>query len=157
MRQETINIYQFEELSDKAKEKAIQWFLQGKMYCFIDESLYSIEAFCEQYGVKLKDYEVDSWRYSFKTDVTNDSFRGLKLSDVKRDATLTGYCTDYTLAETFYDTFQETGDAKQAFNDALDKAFHGIQKEMEYQESAEYATEMIIANEYEFTADGSIY
>ena len=157
MRQETINIYQFEELSDKAKEKAVQWFSQGNAYFFIEDSLDSIETFCKAFGVKLKDYEVDSWRYSFKTDATNDSFRGLKLSDVKRDATLTGYYTDYTLSETFYDTFKATGDAKQAFNDALDKAFYEIQKEMEYQDSTEYAIQMIVANEYEFTADGSIY
>ena len=34
---------------------------------------------------------------------------------------------------------------------------NAIQQEMEQQESAEYATEMIIANEYEFTVDGGIY
>ena len=157
MRQETINIYNFAELSDGAKEKAIQWFLQGNEYFFIEESLDSIKAFCKQFGVTLKDYDVDSWRYFFRTDVLNANFRGLKLSDIKRDATLTGYYIDYTLSAAFYDAFQATGDAKHAFHTAIDTAFHEIQKEMQYQESAEYATEAIIANEYEFTADGSIY
>lgn len=158
MRQETINIYRFEELSDEAKGKAREWYRNGNDYFWVSESMKSIETFCNQFNVKLVDYSIDPYAYSYiKTDVNQETFRGVKLSDVGREAMPTGYYMDNILFHTFYDTFKATGDAKGAFIEALAVAGKAIQDDMEYQNTDEYIDGTIIANEYEFTANGNIY
>ena len=76
MRQQIIDIYTFDELTDEAKEKARAWF-RGVSYAWCDESADSIKHFCDCFHIKLKDYEIDSTRFDFVADVTNDAFRGL--------------------------------------------------------------------------------
>ena len=152
MRTETVtyNLYTFEELSDKAKEKARDWWREGSDYGWHDESRASIKTFCEHFGVKLTDWSIGAYcPYHYKTDATNENFRGLKLKDFDRDHMPTGYCLDYALWATFYDTFKKTGDAKAAFFEGLDKGFEDWRSDIEYQLSDEAAEENIQANRSE--------
>jgi hypothetical protein len=52
--------------------------------------------------------------------------------------------------------FTKTGDAFYAYQQAIESALADIASDVEYQYSAEALTEMIEANEYEFTEDGKI-
>jgi hypothetical protein len=155
MKTATVNIYKFEELSDDAKEKARQWWRTDLDYPWHDESLASIKTFCEFFGVKLTDWSIGAFTYyNYKTDATNENFRGLKLKNFNRDNMPTGYCLDCDLWMTFYDEFKRTGDAKYAFIAALDAAFKAWRKDIEYQYSDEATDESIIMNEYEFFENG---
>lgn len=148
-------VYKFEELSDSAKDNARSWFREGNDYPWWDDSLKSIKAFCNKFGVNIKDCQVGMWGHSFiDTDVENHHFRGRKLKDFDRHQTPTGYCLDCTLWETFHDTWKETGDPLRAFNEAVNVAVQDIVKDMEYQDSDEAVDEMLIVNEYEFDVDG---
>lgn len=155
MRTETINIYTFDELSDAAKEKARDWYKDGMEYFWMDESLESIKAFCDGYGVTIKDYSIGPFERSWMTtDAENANFRGVKLRDVPRDDMPTGYFLDCALWQTFHDEFKRTGDALRAFNEAIDAAVAEIVADMEYQYTDESVDENILINEYEFLKNG---
>ena len=148
-------VYKFEELSDSAKDNARSWFREGNDYPWWDDSLKSIKAFCNKFGVKIKDCQVGMWGHSFiDTDAENYHFRGRKLSEFKRDRIDTDYCLDCTLWVTFLDTWKETGDPLNAFTEAIHVAVRDIVKDMEYQNSDEVVDEMLEVNGYEFDVDG---
>ena len=159
MRTEKINVYTFDELNDAAKEKARQWYREtADDYFWLDEGLNSIKAFCDLYGVGIKDYSFTLWGHSYlDTDANNQHFRGLKLKAVDREAMPTGYCMDCSLFYTFYDEFKRTGDALAAFNAAIDLTVRNIVEDWESSLEDEAVDETIEANEYEFTEGGKFY
>lgn len=159
MRQETINIYTFDELSDHAKDKAREWFKGASDYWGVDDGIDSIKAFCNHYGVKVTDYELSTCSYSYiDTDIENRHLRGVTLKQVEKEKDLmpTGYCVDCDLFITMYESMRDNGgNALQAFKDAVEAGKKSIISDMEYQESDEYADETIEANGYEFLENGA--
>lgn len=149
-------IYKYSELEGSAKQSAREWFSQDG-YTWIDEGIDSIKAFCDHFGVTLKDYSISPYSYSYiKTSAENSHFRGLTLSQVEKNRSLelTGYCLDYDLLETMHDVMKSTGNALLAFNEAIEAGLKGIISEMEYQDSDEYIEEMMDINDYEFDQQG---
>ena len=158
MRTATIKLYKFNELSDDAKEIAREWYKTDLEYPWFDESLNSIKAFCDHFGVSVKNWSIGAFCPSYlTTDATNSNFRGVKLKSIDREQMPTGYCLDCDLWFTFYDEFKRTGDAFYSFNEALDVAAKEMQKEWEYQYSDDAIDEFLTINEYEFTENGRIY
>ena len=155
MRNETITLYQFHELSEKAKEKARDWYREGDIYHWHDEDRASIEAFCDAFNARLSDWSVGAFMpYHYRVDASNDNFRGRRLREFNRDHMPTGYCLDCALWATFYDEFKKTGDAKGAFYAALDAGFKAWRDDIEYAYSDAAVDESIELNEYEFEQDG---
>lgn len=158
MRQETINIYQYDELSNPAKEKAREW-VKSFEYFGVDDGVQSVEAFCRHYGVMLTDYSLSPYSYSdINTNAEAKHFRGVTLKQVEKvkDLMPTGYCIDCDLFITMYESMRDNGgNALQAFNSAIEAGKRAIISDMEYQDSDEYAEEMIQANEYEFLENGA--
>jgi hypothetical protein len=152
-----VGIYSFEELEDEAKERAREWYRNGLEYPWFSESIDSIRAFAKHFGVSLMDWEIGGGRNYIKTDATNANFRGVRLDSINRDHMPTGYCLDADLWEAFYDEFKKTGDAKHAFEQALEAALCAVQRDIEYQYSNEAVDESLRFNEYEFNSDGSIF
>lgn len=150
-----VNLYQFDELTDEAKEKARDWWRDGDCFAWGRESEQSIYAFVNAFSVKLKHYEVDAFFYEYSTDANNEHFRGRKLTDFKRDYMPTGYILDAYLWEAFFDTFKATGDAKAAFDAGLDAGFKAWRDDMAWQLSDEAVDECLIVNQYDFMEDGS--
>lgn len=153
----TINVYQFNELSEEAKEKAVQQYRSsGFEYAWQDESRDSLKAFCDLFNVKVTDYSIGTWGHSYiKTDAENNHFRGWNKAKVAAiPEFLTGYCLDCAFIETFQDQFEKTGDALYSFNEAIDAGLSDWIKDLEYQESDEYITEHLIANDYQFLENG---
>lgn len=159
MREHTINLYQYHELSEQAQEKARQWYIDSSPECFWwNEAWYALTEFCKEYGVTVTDYSVCPFNGGYViTNATNQNFRGLKLKAVDRDAMPTGYCLDLTLRYAFYDSFERTGDALQAFNDALDAWVLDLAQDWEAQYEEANVIESIEANAFEFLQDGSKY
>lgn len=158
MRIETIQIFKFNELTDTAKKRARDWWKEGADFAWSDESRQSIQAFCTEFGVHLKDWSVGPYSpFHYSTDAENRHFRNRKLREFKRDAMPTGYCLDCELWQTFCDEFKRTGDAKSAFDSALWAAFKAWRDDMEYQLSDECVDELLEINGYEFTEAGTIH
>lgn len=155
MRIKQTEVFQFSELSDRAKGRARDWWRGVADYDGTDE-LDSINKFCDEFGVKLTDYSVSPWASpEYKTNADNSHFRGRKLREFSRDAMPTGYCLDCDLYQTFYDEFKRTGDAKYAFDRALRAGFLAWRNDMESQNEDEYIDDCLIANEYEFDSEGN--
>lgn len=155
----TVKVYRFEELSDDAKEIARDWWRNGMEFSWGDESLDSIRAFCAQFGIRLRNWNIGPFcpvDYEL-SEYDNSNFRGMKLRDFERECYPTGYCLDATLSIEFYDTFKKTGDAKRAFESAIHAGFIAWRDDMEYQTEPEHIDDCLIANDYEFTEDGSIW
>jgi len=150
-------LYTFEELpTEKAKETARDWWRYKREFAWSDESLESIKAFCAQFNVKLERWSIGAY-YPIDyhlSEYGNDNFRGLRLSQFERESYPTGYCLDADLSITFFDTFKKTGDAKYAFESAIDAGFKAWRDDLEWQLSDEHVDDMLIANEYEFTETG---
>ena len=156
MKTETITVLTFDELSDDGKERAIADYRHGGHgYFGIDDGIASLKAFAEHFGVKIKDYSLGTCSYSYvEHDAENRHFRGQRLAEFNRDNMPTGYYLDCDLWLTFYDVFKASGDAKAAFEAAIDKWVRGIVADMEYQESDEYIGEHLSINDYEFLESG---
>lgn len=151
-------VYNFDELTDSAKEKARQWWRQsGYDPAWCDESRESIEVFCAQFGIRLRDLSICTYRgvsYRF-SEFDNGHFRGKRLRDFTRENYPTGYCLDADLSVAFFDTFKATGDAKRAFLTAVQAGFAAWLVDLEWQESDEHIDDLLTANGFEFDEKGA--
>lgn len=151
-------VFKFDELTEKAKKRAREWWRgDGMSLAWMDESLDSITAFCEHFSINLRAWSVDSWAYDFTVRTGNENFRGKKLRHFDRYHMPTGFYLDGVLWETFFDMFKKTGDAKLAFEHGLDAGFKAWRDDIASQYEDEYIDDLLIANEYEFTADGELW
>jgi hypothetical protein len=160
MRIETLSIYKFDELSERAKERARERGRQlvGDHEAWSTESLESVKAFCKAFGVKLTEWSVGAYSpIEFSTNVENRHFRARKLRDFNREKMPTGYCLDCDLWITFYDEFKKTGDAKTAFNDALYAGFKAWRDDLEGQLEDDHIDEWLTVNEFEFYENGNLH
>ncbi|NDB68930.1 MAG: hypothetical protein EB015_13165 [Methylocystaceae bacterium] len=156
MRQELINVYKFEELSEKTQEKILNNWRQNSCEDYSDE-LSSIQAYCDFFNVKLINYEIGGYRpLYYKTNANNENFRGRKLKDFNPDYMPTGLYIDCDLWGSFYKHFEKTGDCKGAFDHGLWAGFKALETEIEERDSDEYIKNCIEINEYEFYDDGSM-
>ena len=153
-----IVIYSFDELSDDAKHKALEIHRQNMFFDWWDESRESVITFCDFFGVKLLNYQVGPYEpINFNTDASNGNFRGLKLKNINPEYMPTGYCLDNDLWMTFYEEFKRTGNAKEAFNDALYAGFKAWRADLEDQLSDDYIADFFDANGFQFTAEGNFW
>jgi len=72
METKTINVYEFDELSDQAKEYAISNYKDGNdEYFWMDEWSASLKEFAREFGIK-HDYAVSPYSYSYCTMKENN-------------------------------------------------------------------------------------
>ena len=157
MRTITKQVFFLSELSDRARERALET-MRGwsDIYGWSADSLQSIRAFCDHFGVTLKNHSVGPWSpIEYGTDATNSNFRGVKLRDIDPENMPTGYCLDCTLWETMHAEFKRTGDALHAFDHALNTGFCEWRRDWEDAYSDEQLLESAEANGHEFNEDGT--
>ena len=72
---------------------------------------------------------------------------------------LTGYCLDNDILDPIYNFIKKPDEStlEDLLYDCLQSWVFACRNDYEYQQSDEYITEEILANEYEFTADGEMY
>jgi hypothetical protein len=151
-------VYSFDELSDKAKEKARDQHRANSDFLWSDECADSIKTFCQHFGIKLIYWDVAPYSSpDYSAEYFNSHFRGLKLRDFKRDHMPTGYYLDCDLWMTFYDEFKRTSSAKKAFDKALYAGFIAFRNDLEAQLSDEYIDEHLTINEYQYTETGKLF
>lgn len=162
MKTHTITTYSFQELSDDIREQVIKRELDDMDYTYyeheIDEGFESIKFFCEYFNIEIDKAHIDVYGPCYvHTNATPSNFRGVKLKSIPRDYMPTGYYVDWYLWEVFYDRFKESGNAFEAFLNAIESATDAIKRSCEdyYQEDSIIAR--IDANEYEFLEDGTIF
>ena len=152
-----INVFSFDELDDRAKEKAREWYRVSSDYPWFDDAKQILTAFCDHFGVTVKDYSLGDSSGYVTTNATNENFRGVKLSEQDRDKMPTGLWLDCELFCHFYHEFSRTGDAKGAFDDALHNFVRAVARDVEYYYSDESIQENMETNMWTFTAEGKYY
>ncbi|MGD9724895.1 MAG: hypothetical protein AB7V39_00605 [Nitrospiraceae bacterium] len=159
MREITVKLYQFDELTDHAKEKARDWYREGGYDYEWWESVYE-----DAKTIGLEITEFDQYYYAKGRFTTYaEDVAGLILKEHGKT------CETYKTAAAYLKaraTLSKNRSMDQELEDLLaekDKEFlyallqdYGtmLRKEIVYLESDESVDENIRANEYEFTEDG---
>jgi len=152
-----LQIFQFSELDEQAKQNAREWFRSTSDFPWFGEYQDCLKAFCDHFRVSLRDWSLGDNQGYVKTDAEQRHFRGIKLSEQDRYAMPTGLWIDAELFAHFYDEFKRTGDAKGAFDDALHNFVMAVARDVEYYHSDESIDETMDANMWTFTAEGKFY
>lgn len=159
MREVTITLYHISELGEEAKARAIEHYRNTNCdYAWLRESLASINAFCDHFGVKLDAQSVCAHAPArYATSATSADFRGVKYDPALDSYMPTGYMLDGDLWRTYTAVFKATGSAFRAFHAGLTAGFKAWQADLAHQDSDEYIAEELDAQGREFYEDGKEY
>lgn len=161
-RQKTITLYKYNELSDAAKEKARQWFLEGTY----DDAQFAFDDMKED--AKNIGLELTAWEYG---RYARGRFIGGALECAEavlkeHGETCETYKTAKEHAAKLRQFSEDDADETSCEYDALKEAESEflralledyrvmLDKEMDHRQSEEYIAETIEANEYEFYENG---
>lgn len=175
----TTTVYKYDELDDKAKAKARDWYRScGDCYHWGEESLASLKAFAEWFGLKIRDYSLGGsdnrhnhvkWGFDRSDDwMCLEDLRLWKylnnnphhLPKLDGSCPFTGYCMDESLLDPIRKFMKRPtiNNAGTSWIDILkqcvDKFVVDYCSEVDYAYSDEAIAENIEANEYEFTKEG---
>jgi len=154
-KQKITTVYQFDELSDEAKECAREWYRNGALDYEWWESTYKDAA---RVGLKITTFDLGRAQ-SIDGELTMSA-----MESVSNILTTHGEdCDTYKLASRYYPQLlaqdiedEETAQAleEKYTRELKEEYWHILNKEMEYQLSDECVDESIRANEYEFLENG---
>lgn len=143
-----VKVYKFSELSESAREKAIQDSSLVNYYFFEDDAILSLMAWAKVMGLEITDYRIN-WGNLSQCIIKYDDKYVDYAYDFDLDKDLRGYCVDYILME----TWNKTKDV----DECIDAFLRDCKADFEYQSSDEYAIDHFDANDYYFTEDGQIF
>ena len=181
MKETTIKIFHFSELTPEAQETAITNYMSNtdaSAYHWHDEWLDSLKALADHFGCRVADYQISTGRYSYaKLDTSRIEGDCLELRGVRAWTWLlvnglginpeghmpTGYCGDYEAFQPLAAFMLRPTDTSIAelIQDCANSLVAGWVADMEHTESREYAlqelTEGYLCEEEAYTADGELY
>lgn len=172
MRQETVTIYTFEELTEEAKDCAIEKFRDNWDFHWCQEWRDSLETFTRHFPVKARDWSVGAYSRSYiRSEFTGDypDMCGARLFKylysnfdylLAKDCPFTGYCGDEELLAPLRE-FMKRPSKHMTFEALMSACLEawavGYQHDMEGQLEDDYIADFIAANGYEFTENGERY
>ena len=171
MRTETIRLYRFNELSDKAKARAVEdYCASGEPYHFDGENMASIKALAKHFGGRIKDYSIDWLGTSYSSmefempEMDAEEIRqrlnqlGTFNPDTLKghgDCKLTGYCADEAAIDGLRKSFAAgEHDLDKLMQAAFQTWLKDAQSDAEHQFSLEGYAEQAEVNNFEFTENG---
>ncbi len=145
----TTVVYTFDELNDKAKEKARDWYRLGGFEN--QDSWDTTSEDAAQIGLKI--VSLDDHR------ANEGEFMGSAIETMEKIKADHGeVCETYQTALRYETALREDPEddniAHEFLHDLLEDYRVMLNKEIEYRYSDEAVDEMILANEYTFTAEG---
>lgn len=162
-----IKIYRLSELSPKSKETALAHFREDPTLAsdVADEIIDSVKCFCKTFGINFKHIHLDNSIFSVDYPKLSETYNEtvgdyLKTLVPKGDCPFTGVCWDETLLdsvrENLTSTSTDSDDLRSVLSDSLYAICRAYQDEVSYRYGDEALSELIEANDYEFTSDGRI-
>lgn len=171
MRTVRTKVYQFSELSESAKQKAIEWYLSGN-----DDSSFAWDNTTEdaiQIGLKIHSLDdhrpndgefVESAESTAQQIIENhgkmcETYKTAAAFLKERDELVSkhsdGIDTSKVAEDNEYDFDNECDELEEEFLKSILEDYRiMLNKDIDYQNSEEYAIDAIVSNEYEFTKDG---
>lgn len=174
-RNKVTEVFKYDELDDRAKEKAREWFCRDLEYPWAQENVDSLQKFAKWFQLRIMDYSLggsDNRGQGVKYDIRcDDNIRFMSgvrlwkyfqnnphmLPDLNGSCPFTGYCMDETLLDPFRKFMQRPD--QSTYEDLVQESIHAFCKayadDVDYQYEDEVVEENIIANEYEFDVYGN--
>ena len=163
-------VYEFDELDDRAKEKARDWFREGFEFPWADECLQSLKALAEHFNGKVKDYSIDWFNSSYSSarfDMPEMEAGKIesRMADLGTfnpktlkghgDCKLTGYCADESAIDGFRKAWYDgERDLEKLMNAAFSSWLKDAQTDAQSLMEDESVDDSITANGYLFTKEG---
>lgn len=177
MKQVTINLYEYSELNDQAKENAYNEWLKNAYYFASTDNKDTLIKFCDIFGVKMEKWEYDISSYDFDFHIQNDyleNLKGEKLLSFLREnffdyindydsCNLTGYYLDLDILKPMYDFLSDYNDDmneityKELVHNCLENFFKSCTLDCECYFSKENFEELSEINEWIYNEYGKIY
>jgi hypothetical protein len=175
MRTITTTVYNFSELSEDAKETALQeWTEQeaAQEYSWSQEAIESLKAGIEHFGCALASYSIDFANSAYSDIAVDTPWNEPTEDEIKDmiesagsynpetlkglgDCKLTGYCMDENFLDGVRsDFYNGERDLKELMLSGYNNWHEAATNDYESQFTMEYFSEHAEANEYEFTEDG---
>lgn len=158
------DVYTFDELSDKAKQKALDEYRYITPYYWADDSIESLKAFADAIDITLVDYSINFYNCSPSDARIENYEHTLDQEDASQiikngaDAKWTGYIADCFLADGFRKEWDRgERDTKELFYAAFHEWLKAAQNDCEAQYSEEAYREHSEMNDYKFLSDGSLF
>lgn len=161
MREHTIKLYKYEELTEKAKQKAIEnlWDINVDYEWW--DSVYEDAA---NIGLKITSFDIGRSNSIEGEFEESPGYVITKILSEHGEGTET-YKTALRYRDTEWEFVDEDGDYDGENEDAISEFLHDLledylvmlRNEYEYLTTKEAIEETIIANEYEFTEDGKLF
>lgn len=158
MKQITINAYQFNELSDKAQQKARHYYYENINYSWGDEHIEGVKRFLALFNVTLINWAYDEYHAYFETNINDCKFQGFSKKRVNAliKSFNVSYCADETLVVAFNESYSEHGSIRLAIQEALRQSSLDLKNDIAYHYTDESMADYFEANEYYFTQDGKV-
>lgn len=175
MRTMQIEVFTFDELSDRAKGRARDYFRRDDCWSWAGEWWDSAQAFSKIAPVDISEADYDRGHVSCRWTDSDEvaELKGLRAwkwlhnngwfdwarRNKAGECTMTGFCGDCDFADpiTEYECNpRRVPDLRQVFYEAAQSWVYAARSDMEHSYSDEVIDEMIECNEYEFTADGEL-
>jgi hypothetical protein len=137
-------VYEFNELSEQAKENAKIELVSE--YFWSDDAIASLYAFAEEIGIKITDYSIDWDNYA--NSIIDWEWIVDEHKDIIDKDDLTGYFMDFYLIETW--------NRNKDVDDAIYSWLYNCHQDYVFQFTDEYMIDHCEANEYEFTKEGTL-
>lgn len=168
MRQKIVNLYQFDELNDKAKEKARDWFRERIDGSYAWESTVEDAVHVGLIIETLSQHQANKGRFMESAEETAHEIEKNHGTSCETYKTASGYlkardalidnAEKYENGD-FVDQYQLDKELDRLDSELLASLLEDyrilLEKQVEYEYSEESVDENIMDNEYEFTEDGS--
>lgn len=156
MKTKTINVYQYNELSEKAKEKVKDWYISNEDFYSQWESM---QEDAKTIGIKLNSIHREAMQGEF-IECASDVIKLIKENhgeSCQTYKTAIEYEAKYNaLKEDEYGNLIDDEDLPEEFLQSILEDYRIMwEKEVEYCYSDEYINETMEANEYEFDINGN--
>lgn len=172
MRETTVKLFTFQELSASAKERAKYEYFASIGYCWGDEAMDSIKALAAHFDGTMNNWGIDwaNCSHSFAEfrmpEMTEKEIReklkelgtyNRKTGKGNGDCKLTGYSADEDAIDGFRIAFRNgERDLRELMNEAFYSWLKAGQADFEWQQTEEQFAETCDANDYEFYEDGEL-
>jgi hypothetical protein len=138
-----VKCYEFDELSDQAKENALNKYQMNTRYDWGDDAINSLKSFFNEIGLTIKDYSIDWLSPDYSQIEWDGKHNGRFIKE-----NFTGYSSDYTLSKSW--------NKNRDIRDAVWEFLIDCKNDYEYQLSEEGYKELCDANEYYFDENGNL-
>jgi len=179
MQKQTIITYSFDELPIETQQEIAESWRNDDWFPWSHDWRASLDRFAEYFGLQINDFgklefkDDNYYKFHFgENNLATSEISGIRLYKMllnryfffevieNKDCPFTGYCADESLLKPIRDFIKQPC-KHTSFGDLVGECFDNWLKnctaDIEHWESFDGIKEEILANDYQFTADGDLF